>query len=198
MKILYIHGLGSSGNSRTARILQEHYKDSDVYNPDIPFEPERALRFIQALTQRVRPDIVVASSLGAFYAMQLSSQKKILINPAIYADIDLEKSIGKGTYKYFSKRHDFIDTYTIDDKYLSSLKEMREWFFNECMIDDDFSYKMYGLFGTRDELFSHIKDFKEEFPYAKLETHEFGHRLEESDIKDYLIPLIDRVLKDRG
>lgn len=40
MKILYIHDLGSTGNSRTARILQEHYKDSDVYNPDIPFEPE--------------------------------------------------------------------------------------------------------------------------------------------------------------
>lgn len=198
MKILYIHGLGSSGNSRTARILQEHYKDFDVYNPDIPFDPERALSFIQALTQRVKPDIVVANSLGAFYAMQLSSQSKILINPAIYADIDLEKSIGKGTYKYFSKRHDSIDTYTIDDKYLSKLKEMRECFFKECMIDDDYSYKMYGLFGTRDELFSHIEDFKEEFPYAKLETHEFGHRLEEADIKDYLIPLIDRVVNIGG
>ena len=46
--------------------------------------------------------------------------------------------------------------------------------------------------------FSHIEDFKEEFPYAKFELHEFGHRLEESDIKDYLIPLIDKIMKDRG
>lgn len=66
------------------------------------------------------------------------------------------------------------------------------------MIDDDYSYKMYGLFETRDELFLHIEDFEEEFPYAKLETHEFGQRLEEADIKDYLIPLIDRVVNIGG
>lgn len=197
MKILYIHGLGSSGQSRTAKVLQNHYKEYIVYNPDIPFEPIEALNFVRELAYSLKPDIVIATSLGAFYAMQISNQKKILINPAMYADIDLEKSIGLGTYKYFSKRVNNIDTYTIDKEYLAKLKEMREWFFGYCMIDDEFSKGALGLFGLKDELFSHIEDFKEDYPFAKVLSGNFSHRLEEKDIFDYLIPQIDKMLNNK-
>lgn len=188
-KILYVHGLGSSGNSRTSKILREYYKDDDVISPDIPFEPCKAMALLNELVLKEQPDVIVGSSLGAFYAMQLQAKKKILVNPALYADIDLESSIGKGTYNYFSSREDGIQSYTIDEEYLSSLKKMRENFFNGDTISDT---SITGLFGTKDELFSHIDDFKKVFPNANLEVHEFSHRLTETDIKNYLIPLINK------
>ncbi len=189
-KILYVHGLGSSGNSRTSLILKEHYKDDIVLSPDIPFEPNKAIAFLRELVLKNNIDVVIGTSLGAFYAMQLASKKIILVNPALNPDVDLEKAIGKGTYEYFSKREDGKQTYTIDEDYLSTLKKMKESFFNENNLDDE-SISLTGLFGTKDELFSHVDDFKKDFPKANVEVHEFSHRLSEKDIKEYLIPLID-------
>ena len=40
-KIIYLHGLGSSGSTKTADYLRTKLPDTEVISPDIPLEPER-------------------------------------------------------------------------------------------------------------------------------------------------------------
>ena len=43
MKILYIHGLSSSGNSGTAEHLRRLLPNDTIFSPDLPIEPMVAL-----------------------------------------------------------------------------------------------------------------------------------------------------------
>ena len=46
-KILYIHGLGGSGDGRVATLLREHLgSEYEVIAPEIPVRPKEALEFI--------------------------------------------------------------------------------------------------------------------------------------------------------
>lgn len=195
MKILYIHGLGSSGNSRTVKVLRELMPNDEILAPDIPFDPIEAMNFIRVFDYKVKPDIVIGTSLGGYYAMQLCYSRKILINPALFADEDIKNSIGLGEYSYFSKRVDGNQTYTIDETFIAKLKEQREWFFNQCMLDDEFSWHCTAMFADNDELFSHIDDYKNLFQ-GKCITFRGSHRLTEENIKDVLIPQILSVINE--
>lgn len=68
-KAIYIHGLGSNSNSSTGKYLKEHLVGYEVLTPDVPFEPSKARAFVMELLNKERPELVVASSLGAFYVM---------------------------------------------------------------------------------------------------------------------------------
>ena len=39
-KIIYLHGLGSSGSTKTADYLRTKLPDTEVISPDIPLEPK--------------------------------------------------------------------------------------------------------------------------------------------------------------
>lgn len=195
MRILYIHGLGSSGNSSTANILRELLSNDEVISPDIPFDPIEALNFIRETDYILNPDVVIGTSLGGYYAMQLCYRRKILVNPAMFADEDIENSIGLGTYEYFSKRNDGEKNYTIDDKFISKLRHQRNWFFDYCMLDDEFSWHCRALFADNDELFSHKEDYKNLFN-DKCITFRGSHRLTRDNIKDILIPQIFDIVKE--
>ena len=48
-KILYIHGLSSSGSSSTTRNLQALLPDYSVLSPDLPVAPQEALDMLMVL-----------------------------------------------------------------------------------------------------------------------------------------------------
>ena len=195
MRILYIHGLGSSGNSRTVEVLRELLPNDEIIAPDIPFDPEEAMTFIRELDYQIKPDIVVGTSLGGYYTMQLCYRRKILINPALFADEDICNSIGLGIYQYFSKRKDNVQTYTIDKGFIEKLRIQREWFFNYCMLDDEYSWHCTALFADNDELFSHIDDYKNLF-HGKCISFRGNHRMTEDNIKNILLPQILKVINE--
>ena len=105
-KILYVHGLGGSGDGRVATILREHLgPDYEITAPEIPIKPKEALDFINNMLKGDPYDLVVGSSLGAFYLMASGYlPKKFLINPAAKAGEYIEKHIGKGPQKFNSER----------------------------------------------------------------------------------------------
>lgn len=49
MKILYIHGLSSSGNSGTAEHLRRLLPNDTIFSPDLPIEPMVALEMLKRL-----------------------------------------------------------------------------------------------------------------------------------------------------
>ena len=83
-KIIYLHGLGSSGSTKTADYLRTKLPDTEVISPDIPLEPKSALRELNKLCHDVNPDIIIGTSMGAMYAQQMHGFRKILVNPAFH------------------------------------------------------------------------------------------------------------------
>ena len=82
-KILYIHGLASSGATSTVRALQKLVGNvAKIVAPDIPIEINEAIRVIKEVCETEKPDLIIGSSLGGMQAQLIRGYKKILVNPA--------------------------------------------------------------------------------------------------------------------
>ena len=82
--ILYLHGFASSGASGTATSMRTalYPYGVQVIAPDIPVLPAEALHFLRQQVEELKPDLIVATSMGAMYAEQLRGRLRILVNPS--------------------------------------------------------------------------------------------------------------------
>ena len=81
--IVYLHGFGSSGQSSTVKHLRRVMNKCDVLAPDIPVNPAEALPFLKDYCERNNPDLIIGTSMGGMYAMQMYDYKRICVNPAL-------------------------------------------------------------------------------------------------------------------
>ena len=79
-KILYIHGLSSSGASSTAQKLREDLPDFNVLSPDLPIHPDEALALLHSVCEAEKPQILIGTSMGGMFAQQIRGFKKILVS----------------------------------------------------------------------------------------------------------------------
>lgn len=93
-KILYIHGLSSSGSSSTTRNLQALLPDYSVLSPDLPVAPQEALDMLWHLCELEQPQLIIGTSMGGMFAQQLRGYKKILVNPAFHVSEFMRTQIG--------------------------------------------------------------------------------------------------------
>ena len=172
--ILYIHGLNSSGNSRTSKCLEEYlgpgYK---VFHPTFPEDADAALTKAKNELIKNKIDIVVASSLGGFIALKLRNVMKIVINPCMSPTVELPK-LG------------------VDEKTVSRYTQYEKSLLQG--IDAEEREITFGVFGTHDELFSYRDLFKKYYNNFKMITD--GHRISPSNIKNVIVPLIQHIIKD--
>jgi len=194
-KILYLHGIGSTGEGDTVKMLRERYPESEIISPELPASPKEAMVYINTLREEHHFNLVIGASLGGFYAMTLGGPIKILINPAMFASTDIPKAIGYGEHPYFKERIDGQKTYVIDDEYVAELKEIEDKYFNYCE-DDEFVYETYAIFGTEDDVVSHIEDFKRLFREYRMTTAPFGHRMTPEIFNTILVPLMEKLYND--
>lgn len=95
--IIYLHGFGSNGNAFKARLIRRLYPEVPLFSPDLPREPEEALRrvtdYIEALPDR-KKCLLIGSSLGGFYALHVNTALNIpaiLLNPTIQPERDIKR-----------------------------------------------------------------------------------------------------------
>lgn len=94
--IIYIHGYNSSGNSKTASMIREHFKDLVSVTWDTN-KPKHSIEEIIKLIDNADDDeevILVASSLGGFIAEAISDRRRVglvLINPSLVPYQSLRK-----------------------------------------------------------------------------------------------------------
>ena len=112
-KILFIHGLASSGAYKMAGTLRILLKPCEVIAPDVPIDPEKALELLRGICREENPDIIVGLSLGGFWAQKLRGFRKVLVNPDFHPSRLLRTMIGEN--KYLSPRKDGSLTFTIDE-----------------------------------------------------------------------------------
>ncbi len=83
MRTLYLHGLGSNGQSSTARGLAQ--LGLTVISPD--YQPQHYLQSIDqlsALIEEQQPDLIAGTSMGGYYALKLRERfalPSVIVNP---------------------------------------------------------------------------------------------------------------------
>ena len=137
--ILYIHGLNSDKSSYTFNTLKSGLTD---YNWDTDtfdlLNTATTTQHIEEIIKTNKISIIVASSLGAFYGLNIrDSLAKILINPCMKPSIEIPKLADNVDTEAFEKMEN--DVYS--------------------NIDSELRMCTYSVFGDRDELF----DFSDMF-----------------------------------
>lgn len=189
-KIVYLHGLGSSGATQTADYLRKKLPEVEVISPDIPLQPEEALQMLNRLCYEVKPDVIVGTSMGAMYAQQLHGYKKILVNPAFHVSEIMRNNIG--TNKWLNPRRDGQTEFVIDEELCDLYQQMEESQFDGITEFD--KKHTHAFFGTEDTL---VKGYDEYMRYYSVATHYPGeHRLVQKWVKIYILPCIKELLDE--
>lgn len=189
MKILFIHGLASSGAYKTADTLRILLKPCEVISPDIPIEPDKALALLRELCLVECPDLIVGLSLGGFWAQKLHGYKKILINPGFHASVLMRTMIGE--VKYLSPRKDGSQTFTLTEDICDEYEAMESVQFDD-LPSEEVSLTT-GLFADHDEIVRCRDEFASYYPGR---AHDFPgtHLPGFPQIKQYLLPLVRELL----
>ncbi len=164
--LFYIHGFGSSGFSKKAMLLKEHFGEKEVFSPSLSHIPDLAIDTLQQMIEGLQPyhDItLIGSSLGGYYSHYLADKydlKAILINPAIYPYNTLAKNIGLN-HSY----HDESD-YGFIQGHIDALKAY------EVKVFD--ASKFLVLLQTGDEVLDY-QEAKEKYHDSQLYIEEGGN-----------------------
>lgn len=110
--ILYIHGFGSSGEGRKAKIFREHFRKRGVpfMAPSLSYIPELAIKTLEEIIEMCEDITLIGSSLGGYYAIYLAEKyglKAVLINPAVRSSKTLKRAIDKTglALNYYDSSH---------------------------------------------------------------------------------------------
>ena len=119
MKIVYLHGYGSSGTSPKTAALVERFGRENVASPDLPVNPKQVETIVSKIIRETKsfPIVFVGSSLGGFWAnyfAQLWDAPCVLVNPAILPSQSLPKlgvlkNIADLYKPYESRLYEYMD-----------------------------------------------------------------------------------------
>lgn len=185
MKILFIHGLASSGAYKMATSLKILLRPCEVLAPDIPIEPEKALSLLMDICSVENPDLVVGLSLGGFWAQKLRGRRKILVNPDFHVSELLLKKLGE--MRYLSPRKDGSESFFITEEICAGYKALERNEFNG--IDEKEAALTKGLFADKDEIVDCFDEFERFYPSCGR-RYPGGHLPDFPQLKKYLVPIV--------
>ena len=179
LNILYLHGLGSSGNSNTVKLLREALPNDTIYAPDLPFDMKDAVEYVREFYYSHSVDVVIGKSLGGFYACLCGGVSKIIVNPALKPVEGLTKVAEKnnGVLTNFVTNESVpIEKYLADNK----VADIEKYFYG-FVFDGELISETIAVFGDHDEFFS----FKDFFAHYSDNYHVIncGHRMTEEVAK---------------
>lgn len=185
MKILFIHGLASSGAYKMASTLRILIKGSEVISPDVPIEPDEALDLLEGICRDENPDLVVGLSLGGFWAQKLRGRRKILINPDFHISALLESMIGE--VKYLSPRADGAEYFSITQGICDGYRKLEEGQFKD--VGPEEAALTTGIFADRDEMVDCRPEFELHYP-GRSHVYPGTHLPDYPHTKRYILPVI--------
>lgn len=193
MKILFIHGLASSGRYKMANSLRILLRPVEVIAPDVPIEPGEALGLLQAVCREACPDLVVGLSLGGFWAQKLRGWRKLLVNPDFHPSRLLGTMMGEN--KYLSPRGDGAATFSVTAETVKGYEAMEELEFEG--LDDEERLLSTGMFACGDEVVRCGEEFGLHYP-GRGRSYPGGHLPDYPQLKAYFVPVIREIMAEAG
>lgn len=191
--ILYLHGFSSSGNSGTPQMLRQllYAEGVRVLSPDIPVQPAEAMPFLRAYVEEHRPDLIIGSSMGAFYTEQLRGYRRILVNPSFQMS-RLLTFRGTGRIAFQNKREDGAKDFKVDRAMIDQFRDIERHSFKDITPAD--KAIVWGFFGEHDDTVNHQKDFLRHYDKAHFHTFDGGHGLTDRILSRDIVPLVRQIL----
>ena len=187
MKILFIHGLASSGAYKMADSLRILLKPCEVVAPDVPIEPDAALALLERLCAGEDPDLVVGLSLGGFWAQKLRGRRKILVNPDFHPSRLLRTMVGE--VKYLSPRRDGAESFLLTEEICDAYEALERTEFDA--LDPEEVALTAGMFADGDEIVHCGPEFERHYPGRRVD-YPGKHLPVFPELKRYLVPLISK------
>lgn len=189
--IVYLHGYASSSQSGTAKYLAKKMKECNVIAPDIPIDPVEALPFLKNYCASHKANLIIGTSMGGMYAMQLTDYPRICVNPALHMS-QLTGVLQVGTFERFQPTADGQTRFTITEEIIQHFKEMEEHLFEG--ITSENQSLCWGFFADGDTLVNCKSEFAEHFTH--VDDFHGEHRMNNQVIRDVIIPAAKRILTD--
>jgi len=193
MKVLYLHGFASAGSSGTALHLRNTLYEYGipVLSPDIPISPAEALTFLQNYVAEQKPDLIVATSMGAMYAELLHGIPRILVNPSFSMSRLLTfRGLGK-KQEFRNKREDNAKDFKVDKQMIAEFKEVEKNLFNNAKEEQSI---VWGLFGSQDRNVNCQPEFKKHYGTTHFQIYEGEHFLNDAILKKIVFPIVKDIL----
>ena len=185
MKVLFIHGLASSGAYKMASSLRILLKGSEVIAPDVPIDPSEALALLKGICAEESPDLVVGLSLGGFWAQKLRGFRKLLVNPDLHPSRLLRSRIG--VMDYLSPRRDGALSFEITKEICNGYEVLERTEFDGLTPDE--TALTTGMFADRDEMVDCFAEFDSHYP-GRGRRYSGTHLPNYPQIKEYFLPVI--------
>jgi len=184
IKILFIHGLASSGAYKMADMLRQLLRPAEVVAPDLPIDPDLAIPILETFNREEKPDLVVGLSWGGFLALRLEAVKTVVINPDLDISVLLRQHIGP--MEYLSPRRDGELSFLITEEICQKYEVLEKGSLNAGI-------KVLGCFGEQDTLVHCADKFESIFP-GRAFRYPGGHLPTYPEMKFHIIPAIRRFL----
>jgi predicted esterase YcpF (UPF0227 family) len=187
--IFYFHGFASSGNSWKIGELKKHLANETIIAPTLPVNPQEVVKlFEHVVTEQKKPDLLIGSSLGGFYAYYAATRFNIpavLINPSITPWITLQGYIG------INQRYYSGEPFEWKAQYLESLKKLSD----EINVYGPKHHLLHFFLSTDDEVLD-LKVIPDQFPNAG--SIRFYDNCQHSFIRFVeIIPEIERLVRSK-
>ena len=189
--IVYLHGYGSSSLTNTATYLAKKMPECNVIAPDIPIDPKEARPFLKNYCVAHHADLVIGTSMGGMYAMQMSDYPRICVNPALHMS-RLTDVLMVGSFERFQPTADGRTHYTITEENIRHFKEMEEHLFDGVTSENQSN--CWGFFADGDTLVNCKVEFAEHF--RNVFDFHGEHRMNNAVLRDVIIPAARRILKE--
>lgn len=191
-KIIFLHGFGSSGQSGIADYLRKKMPEVNVTAPDIPIDPKEALPYLQQLCGTLQPDLIIGTSMGAMYALQMHGFRRICVNPALRMS-ELNEILKVGTFPYFCPTSSGKTHFTITEEIIEHFCEMERHMYDE--LTDESRQLCWGFFGDSDDVVNFRSEFLRYFYPHVLDFHG-GHSLTNAVLRDVIIPFAKMLIDE--
>ena len=180
LRVLFVHGLASSGAYKMASMLRQLLKPCEVIAPDLPLDPEEALGLLDNICTRGKPDLVVGLSWGAFLSLRLNRCPIVAVNPDLHISKLLKANIGP--MAYLSPRCDGAKEFQITEEICLKYEEIEK---KAAVLTVPF----LGCFADNDELVHCSEEFEALYP-AHSYHYPGGHLPSYLQMKSFIVPAI--------
>lgn len=171
MKIVYLHGFASVGDSDKSRELVNRFGSDNVVCPNLPIDPNAVKDIISKIVKENSnfPIIFVGTSLGGFYANYFAQKYDalcVLVNPSTRPSKTFSNKLGA------HKNHITGETLQITSDVIN------EWAAMEQYVADNQNDALISLFVAADDAVLDPAIALAAMPYVKhkVETPDGGHR----------------------
>ncbi len=185
MKLLYVHGFASGGQTETAQKLRKLLPGHTLLSPDFDMDPFVAMEQLKKIVAEEKPEVLIGMNTGGTLVQKMYGHYRVLFNPIFATSKEIKNAPQQ--LDYDCPRNDGEQTFEIKE----SIKQHFQQFFTTQFdqIPEGEEKYIYGIFADSN---TNKNYFKQHYKYN------FGYKgdwkTDDVILADIFAPLLNEIL----